>query len=687
MKKLILSTCLLSGYAAVAQQDLAYKIPQQAGAVVTVRGNKFLELLSASEFNQSEMGKKMLKKMSREMKNGKLSTIEDFGINLTSNLYYYNVQTDSISYNCLLLPLSNAGKFERLFDDDKTIVRVGITGNSFMDSDGMILSWNSEMASLVFGDLKSGYFQDSTVAERYGIKEVSYSDYYYNNDYADTLVSAVASDVDAVEAVETEEATMAVPYTEEVQVVEAPVTDRDDEGEKEPPMVEKYDVAREDPPAFEDIPADAPPPPVVEIAAPVEEYTVAAPVDNDYNRTAYEAAYEEQREIKQKLRKEWTGKYGHATFARTAGSSSILNNKEFLLAQDKNASATLFLDDIGNLYSGLFSYFAYRNFGRSLEGFKGMNAQLYMEKENMRITSEMIVDDKKAASYKKIYSHKLNKKFAKYVNSDKVIGFISYSFDTEAYLKELPEMLNHAYGGYMGRKYQEETDIASELLSIMLDEKAIAEVVKGDALFLVTDIAQKEYTYKAYEYNEDEYERKEVERTKKETLPEFLFMMSSDDSHIIQRLLNYGIKKEAITLKNGIYTLDRDITKSPMSAHLLIKDGIIFCGTSYKDLQDISLDRFQGNISKEQKQLLKSNMTAFFDPKKLAGKIPVEEFHSERRLSMFNTWLNGTGKFYGKTTGIKGNRISGEMIAEVPDGKENSLKYFFSLIEGASKLD
>ncbi len=31
-----------------------------------------------------------------------------------------------------------------------------------------------------------------------------------------------------------------------------------------------------------------------------------------------------------------------------------------------------------------------------------------------------------------------------------------------------------------------------------------------------------------------------------------------------------------------------------MSAHLLIKDGIVFCGTSFKDIQDISADRFPG---------------------------------------------------------------------------------------------
>lgn len=687
MKRILLSACLLSGYAAVAQQDLAYKIPEQARAVVTIRGNKLLELLSASEFNNSEVGKKMMKEMSRKVKKGKLSGIEDFGVNLASNMYYYNVQTDSISYNCLLLPLNDAAKFERLLNEDKAIVRGGANGSSFTDSDGMMLSWNNEMACFVYGDLKRRYFEDSTAAARYGIKEVSYSDYYYKDDaaevVADTIV-AIADDVaDAAEPGVVE----AVSADNDPGIVAAPPTVANDDSEDQKTETEKevfYDV----PPALEDIPADAPAPPMVDVVL-AEPAAVASAAD-DYNRgydeSAYEKAYEEQRQLKQKLRKEWTGNFGRTAFARTPGSASVLNKKEFLLAQDKNASATLYLEDVNLLYSDLLTSFTSRYFSSPLEGFKGLNAQVYMNKENMRVTSEMILDDKKAASYKKIYAHKLNSKFAKYVNSDKVIGFISYSFDTEEYLKELPKMLNQAYGGYL-QKYNEELDIASELVSIMLDEKAIAKVIKGDALFLVTDVAQKEYTYKTYEYNDD-YERKEIERTKKETLPEFLFMMSSDDSYIIQRMLNYGVKKGAIKLKNGIYSLDRDVTKSPMSVHLLIKDGIVFSGTSYKDIEDISLDRFQGNISKEQKKLLtKNNMTVFFDPKKLAGKIPLEEFHSERRLNMFNTWMNGTGKFYGKTMGIKGNRISGEMIAEVPVGKENSLKYFFSLIESASKLD
>lgn len=675
MKPLFLSLGLLPALSATAQQDMAYKIPQEAGAVVTLRGNKLLELLSASEFNNSEIGKKMIKELSRK-RDGKIAGIEDLGINLAGNSYYYYVQTDSVSYHGVLLPIRDADKFAHLFDNDQEITRQGDTRQILSGSDKACMTWNNEMASMVISELKSGYFDDSTVAARYGIKENVYNDSYAVT--ADTIVADVAAvAVDSAAAVDYAVAAPAYEQDAAADVAAAAPARAEDE---EP--VEKTSTM--EPPAYEDIPIDAPPPPMVQVVeAPPVAYTQEQVSEEEAYRSR---VYNDNWEIRQKLRKTWTGTFANAVFNRQPGAPSILGKKEFIAAQDKEASATLYLADIGNLYRGIFSYFSYRYFGRTFAGFKGMNAQLYLGKEQMRMTSEMMVDEKKASAYKKLYSHKLNSKFAKYVNSDKLIGFLSYSFDTEEYLKELPAMLNYAYGGYM-HKYTEELDIASELLSIMLDEKAIAKVIKGDALFLVTDIVQKEYTYKTYEYNDD-WEKKDVMRTRKETLPEFLLMVSSDDSYIIKRLLNYGMHKGVVKEKAGIYTLDRDVSKSPLDIHLLIKDGIVFCGTSYKDIENISLDRFQGNISKEHKKLMtKNNMTAFFDPNKLAGKIPREEFNSTRKLNMFNHWMTSTGKFYGRTTGMKGDRISGELIAEVPQGKENALKYFFSLIESASKND
>jgi hypothetical protein len=165
--------------------------------------------------------------------------------------------------------------------------------------------------------------------------------------------------------------------------------------------------------------------------------------------------------------------------------------------------------------------------------------------------------------------------------------------------------------------------------------------------------------------------------------------MSSDDTRLLERLLRYGIKKEKISFKNGIYTLDNKITRSnSFSLHILMKDGMIFCGTSYRDIQQISVDNYQGNISKEQKNLLmKNNASMFFNSKNMIGKIPEKELGDYQKVRDFNSLLGSMGQMYARTTGIKNNHISGEMVAKVPAGNENALKYFLSLIDQVSKFD
>lgn len=692
MKKIFLSAFLLSAYAAQCQ-DLAYKIPKDAMAVASVHGDKLLDLMSVAEFNQSLLGKKLLEEFSLSKKKGTYNSIEDFGIKLNAAVYYFNQQTDSISYNCLLIPIADVEKFEKIFkqrDRDK-IERNGENRKLYDKGDKGLLQWNNEFVYVVFGDLKDNFLEeDSAMAERYGIKEVNYSDYYNNEetttdyaaDYADTAVAA------AVEA---------YPVDTVGEIVEEPVKEM----------------------AYEDIPEDAPPPPVLYDIAPPEpaegikvydedvavaveaapdmdeaskeEYTtvVEAVPSSYYNSSAYEKAYSEQREIKNKLISDWVNGFAAKAFHKTGNNNSILENPAYLRSLDNNAAATFYLSDMQSLYTGFMPYVSRRYLGLSniMEGYGSVNAKLFLNKEDMRITTEMEVDDKKAAAYKKMYKHKPNKKFAKYINSDKMVGFISYSFDTEEYLKEFPQMLDNGYGRYFGL-YSDEIGIGAELFSLLLDEKAVAKVIKGDAVLLLNDISPKEYTYTSYDYDDD-YKRTEVTKTKTETLPDFLFMMSSDDTHLIERLLSYGIKKEKIVLKNGIYTLDNKVTRgNPFSVHILIKDGIVFCGTSYRDIQQISTDNYQGNMTKEQKSLLlKNNMSAFFNPKNIVGKFSKKEFGNLRKLELFNTMMGNTGQMYAKTTGVKNNRISGEMIAEVPEGKENALKYFFSLIDQASKMD
>ncbi len=677
MKYLFLSTLLFTGYSALSQ-DLAYKIPQNATAVVSLKGDKLLELFSIPEFNRSAIGRKFLEEAKRKDGNGSYNSIEDFGIQLNGTAYYYNQQTDSIGYNCLLFRLADVSLFEQKFGEsqrENIVVRDGFkifTNNK----ENMILVWDNEKAYLVIGKLKDSYIEEDSVrAARYGIKKVNYSDYYYetppasDEDFTVTDTAAVLENSYSVDVA-------AAPATDY-----APTEDR-------PELIPITDsVVYENPPAEPWPPA----PPTVAPPTANDAYATAevSSYDNSFDQVAYQKAYEANKEAKEKLVKQWVYNYTLAGFKKNNADASIVSNAAYQRSLDKNAAATFYLADVPSLYQGFLPYYSYRylGLGNSMKGFGSINARLYLGKEEARLVSEMEVDDKKAASYKKMYAHKPNKKFAKYLNSDKMVGFMSYAFDTETYLKELPEMLDQSMGRYFGL-YNDEIGIGAELFSLLLDEKAVAKVIKGDALLVLSDVSPKEYTYTTYEYN-DNYERTETKKTKTETLPDFLFMLSSDDTHLLERVLNYGIKKEKVILKNGIYTLDSKLTKSaPFTFHVLIKDGIIFCGTAYHDLQSISTDTYPANSTKEQKNLLlKNNMALYFNPKSLIGKLSKQELGDTRFLKGINTLLHNAGTFYARTTGVKGNYISGEMVATVPEDKANALAYFFSLVDLASKLD
>jgi len=349
---------------------------------------------------------------------------------------------------------------------------------------------------------------------------------------------------------------------------------------------------------------------------------------------------------------------------------------------DHNALASVWLANIGDLYSNFIPRDLKFNTLGILGAYKSLNANLYADNESIRINTEVEIRESEAQSFAKMYKHKLNRKFFKYVNSEKTIGMLSYALNTEAYLTEIPKLMMSAYGTILGGK-EEEVALGAEFFSLLLDEKAIAKVVKGDALFLVNDLSSREVSYTGYEYDED-YKSIEVQKTKTETLPNFLMMFSSDDTSFFDRLLKIGMNRNLLSVDNNIYKIE--VQKGIFDVYFLIKDKIVFCGTSLKDLQEISSNNYSANISKKQKKLLsKNNFTAYFSAKNLVGKIPKEEIGNIETLLTLNKTLGGMGDIYIKSNGIKGNIVSGEMVSEVPAGHQNAIKYLFSLIENAQQ--
>jgi len=349
---------------------------------------------------------------------------------------------------------------------------------------------------------------------------------------------------------------------------------------------------------------------------------------------------------------------------------------------DNNALASVWLANIGDLYSNFTPRDLKFNTLGIFGAYKSLNANLYADNESIRINTQVEIREAEAKSFAKMYKHKLNRKFFKYVNSEKTIGMVSYALNTEAYLKEIPKLMMSAYGTILGGK-EDEAALGAEFFSLLLDEKAIAKVVKGDALFLVNDLSSREVSYTGYEYDED-YKSIEVQKKKTETLPNFLMMFSSDDTSFFDRLLKIGMNRNLLSLDNNLYKIE--VQKDIFDVYFLIKDKMVFCGTSLTDLQQISNNSYKANISKKQKNLLaKNNFTAYFSAKNLVGKIPKEEIGNIETLLTLNKTLGGMGDIYIKSNGIKGNIVSGEMVSEVPAGHQNAIKYLFSLIENAQQ--
>lgn len=687
MKNLLIAFSLLFSFKLAKAQDLVKKIPANAFTVATIKGDNVFKLMFVKDFNESFLGKKLLTETSKSLDKN-FTSIEDFGINLEKNMYYFNQLSDSITYNCFLIPLKDATKFESLINEkEKKFKTEGDIRTMILPDSTSIIKWNNNMLYFVTGSIRSSFFADSANSARYGIKEIR-----YQNNYDDLTDSAVVA-VDSTYATTTEPnevvdvvlapppPVLSKPYTPNIKAYQKKASTKKASSKKsskkkpakKKPAVKKIEEINEveitDTPMAEEI----------DVVDGAEAMTQTGNPDERYDEYQKERA--EQDAKKKQLAFIWMNIQADKIFSTNY--ESIETNKSYTSSLDQKAIAEIWVSSLQDAYNSIAPEFGTYGKAGIMKGYGSLNAKLFMDKTSFRISTGLELAKEQADSYKKIMDRKLNKKFLKYVDSEKAIGFMGYSIDTKAYLEEFPKLLKQTYGSFLGGKMDEEIELGSDLFSLLLDEEAVSNVVKGDALFVINGLNSKEVTYTTYEYDDD-YNRKEVTKTKKETLPDFLFMFSSEDTRLMNKLIRYGINKNYVSTNNGIYKIEEK--KSPIDIYFMIKDGIVFFGNSLTEMQSISNNSFNSAISKTHKNLLaKNNFSFLFNAKNLVGKVPDSEIGGEETAKKFNETLGKMGNIYMKSNPIKGNVVSADISAEIPNGHENALKYLFSLIENAAK--
>ncbi len=664
--KSVLLFFLTASVLSLNAQDLAHKIPADASAVASIKGTNLVQLLSINEFNSSFVGKKILGKISKKA-GIECKDIQDLGIDLESSIYYYNQSNDSVTYNCLLIPIKSAQNFDKLFsiNEKKKMNREG-NRRSYVDGDSTeVLMWDEHMLFLAKATSKSDFFDNEDVVKRFGLEMPPVSSYttapdtvsteHYDNETSTT-------EVDEAKATEDPQVTMDKISKAAKKAHKSKSAKL--KGGKHSKTAKKY---------------SKPGKPVI-IDEPIEETTEemdsteTASYANDTVATPSYSDYYTRNTAKQKrIVAGWAQEMAKSMFSNST-SGSVLDNPSYIKSLDVNAEATLWAPNTGKMFSNYFSFpYGTRNMS-FLTGYGEFNAKLFLEKDALRISTELTLNEETAASYKKIYNAKLNKKFIKYINEDRMIGCMAYSLNSKAYLEEYPKMLSKVYG-----LYGDEASIAADLFSLLLDEKAVSNVFKGDGLFILSGLSQKEVTYKTYDYDAD-YNGKEVEKTKKETMPDFLFMTSTKDTRLLEKLIRYGIKKDKVCEFKEYYQIM--LPTDLMDLYLIIKDDIIFLGTNVNEIEKIAVNNYDSKISKEHKNLLLKNSAAFFaNPKLLAGKIPVDEYGEFGELGRLNNVFNDMGAIYFKANKMKGSKASTEIVMTVPNNHSNALQYLFSLIE------
>ena len=378
-------------------------------------------------------------------------------------------------------------------------------------------------------------------------------------------------------------------------------------------------------------------------------------------------------------------------FFYTTPITSVLSNKRFVKNYDANAAASIWVDNPMDFYSNLLpSYLlqktnplnvAYKvNDGAGYESFA---ASLLLDDKKISVHTQMEMSPDMAAMQEKIMDRKLNKRFFKYIDIDSMLGYMSWALDTKAYLQQMPKMLEHTYQSMGMGVGGEEASLAAEFISFLIDEEAIANMIKGDAMVVFDGVYQQQVNYTDYTYDED-YKATEVQKTRTETLPRFLMMMSSEENNLIKKLVNYGIKKSVVKENGAFYEME--IPKSPVKLFFMHKDDIFFLTNSINNMEQISAGTFKGNLSKKEKKNLSSHpFSMYINPKNISGKIAQTEFGATESLADMMNSFNKMGEVRMQANPLKNNIYGADIWMDVPAGNTNAVTYFFSLFDGMLK--
>lgn len=657
IKKYLLASILAYASSHVAQaQDLIQQVPAEAQFVGIINNRAIVNHQSFDKINALLTKLGAFEEINKE-RTTPLTSISDLDIDFKRNAYVYRTATDSTQYVGVLVPLKNGlqngeylfGKFETLPD---------LEGYHRFSSDNgkTQAAWNNNVLFLLLGDVKNDYFDQTDVAERYGIE----------------LPAAVAYDGDWE----------AVTELEDLIGEEAEAYDETEDFSDEYEEAEAYEEGEE----FEEAYA-------VADSVTVDGYdTLWDDDDFDeenslYTDSAYQAELDrnlKNQEIKDSLLRAWID----VDFIQHLKPAKAIANQKDILAFDANKTlARVWVNKLGELYTSSIPYDVIQyNLGVKPGpfnfGYEDVAIDLIQDKNTLKLATTIGLSKEMARSIAPIYNGKMNKKFANYIPEDH-IAYLSLNVSTQGYLEQVPEILERFYAPFLG----EAGDIAGIVgtaFTIALDEKAIAKTFQGDQVFVLNGLQKKERAYVDYEFDEDG-DYTEVTKTKQDYEPSFLWMFTAQDQRLYKKSLALAQKLSfAEELANNLYRIEEKAKNVAFYAYL--KDDMVFISNDSTLMQSIQQNQFKGiKNATLVKDLQKNTFNGVVRTKSMIKAI------DDMDIPLLATWqktldeMSNYGDVHIAAEKMKKNKMRGEISISFPNAKEDALSYL--LDQALEKFD
>jgi hypothetical protein len=327
------------------------------------------------------------------------------------------------------------------------------------------------------------------------------------------------------------------------------------------------------------------------------------------------------------------------------------------------------------------------------ENNKGLRSamNLYFEKDKMRMEQKVWSPDEQMANLsREIYNSKQNPDLVNYVNADN-IAYLSMSINTEAMANYYYKLIRQYISNYQpAKEYADVVDVYMDLMEIIIDEKAIAELMPGNMVMVLHDMKTKQVSYTDYIYDEKDFTTKEVKKTKEELSPNFTFVMETKNENFMQKLVKLPLKyakKENINYqeKGGYYELAFDKDKYPISSlYFMVKSGKLIVTTSMESITHTLNNTSYPTDGDTKKSILKNNYSFKINSKKLIQQIDGQlNSGLSKKISQYMEQNMGDLKM---ESSIKDGMIQATTTMGITGNHANSLEFFFNMIDSINSI-